>query len=173
VSIGNRRLAQTLRRTAATRALPQGHHRDLAGAEVRQHDLRRLPFGFAHRDVARFGAARGQIEGRPAPVLRVVAHDAVGAPEVGPRVVLAVDVHVVGLHALRQRHVAHFVRARVYAREARAPGVADPPHVSAPVAPHPPPALPPPQRPPPPPPPAPPPAPPRPPRPPPQPPPPP
>ena len=44
----------------------QRHHRDLAGAEIGQHDFCVLAVPFEQRDVARFGAARRQVERGPA-----------------------------------------------------------------------------------------------------------
>src|SRR6266849_9227547 len=75
----------------------QRHDRDLAGAEIGQHDLRGRAVALEQRDVARLGAPGRQIERRPGRGLRIVAQDAVGAPQVGPGVVLLVDRHVIGL----------------------------------------------------------------------------
>src|SRR5262244_2054915 len=79
------------------RLAAQRHDRDLAGAEIRKNHLHRRAVALQERNVARLCATRRQVERGPGGGLGIVAQRPVGAPQIGPDVVLAVDRHVIRL----------------------------------------------------------------------------
>src|SRR5262252_8949594 len=120
------------------RLAAQRHDRDLAGAEIRKNYLHWRAVALQKGNVARLRATRRQIERGPDRGLGIVAQRPVGAPQIGPDVVLAVDRHVVRLLPAGERHVGRLVGARVDAGKIGAPRVADPQHVGVLVGAHPP-----------------------------------
>src|SRR6266566_3939886 len=79
------------------RLAAQRHDRDLARAKIGKDHLHWRAVALQQGNVARLRAARGQIERRPGGGLGIVAQRAVGAPEIGPDVVLPVDRDMVRL----------------------------------------------------------------------------
>src|SRR5262249_34926857 len=104
----------------------RGEHADLAGAVIGHDHLQRLARLFEDRDVARLGAARGQVEQRPLVGGRIVFGHLVRAPQIGPDVVVVVDGDLVGLIRLRvgQRDQGGFLAVDVDPGERAAERVA-------------------------------------------------
>src|SRR5215468_2918884 len=115
-------------------------HPHLAAARIRHDDLHRLTRTLQDRDVAGLRAAGRQVEQGPLVRGRIVLADLVGAPQVGPGVVAAVDRHLIGLIRFRigQRNERRLLGVDVDLGERAAKGVAGVDKVAVLVGAHPP-----------------------------------